>query len=110
MSRKLMSFESRLTIITTEAGSVILTVGACAFSTAPAQVAAMAANSVPVKSRRPRVIMVVAPDAQNLESCLQPDTRQQVPELRRARGRVDHVLQREGEPQLLGHLQVVVAL
>ncbi len=38
MSRKLMSFESRLTIITTEVGSVILTVGLCPSTVTPADV------------------------------------------------------------------------
>ena len=60
MSMNPMSFESRLTIMTTDVGSVILT--PCASRPVAAAAATAAAMHVPMRMRRPALNMTVTPD------------------------------------------------
>jgi hypothetical protein len=62
MSMNAISFESRLTIMTTDVGSVILTAGAWAPTTEPVAAAPAAAMSPAMMMRRLALTMRCAPD------------------------------------------------
>src|SRR5262245_14957888 len=116
MSMNEMSFESRLTIITTDVGSLILMAGLWppaglwAPTATVAMVLASAATRAPPRSRLPALNMTLLLRTVALESRLKPHTREQIPELAVAAGSRDDVLEREGEPQPLGQLEIVIAL
>src|SRR6185503_18540828 len=98
MSMNPMSFESRLTIITTFVGSGTRT--PCASTVALAAAAATpAARSEPRMMRRALCNMMNAPGS---ERGLQPDARQQIAELLAARRFFERVRQIERQPQTLG--------
>src|SRR5437016_4416426 len=91
MSMNEMSFESRFTIITTDVGSVSLT--SAARSDNPSAVANSAAAVAAITSRF--LSNIVRSPFRRLETRLQADARQEIPELRDAVLGIEHALQME---------------